>query len=314
MFILTDDLSWNLITPQIAPHITALEKQGETFSNYYVTDSLCCPSRSTIFTGLFPHDTKVQSNMPPVGGFQKFQAQHLDTRTFAVALHGTGYSTSMLGKYLNGYGDPKMTASTAPVPPGWTDWHVSNSTGYLEYNYLLNDNGKFDSYTSNNDYGVDVINRDAQSFITTSRELAVLRRGRDLRTPRALHTSKAQRQRLPRPHRTPRPVVQHTEHQSAGVAGPAASPPPEAAREHREELPETRAGRGVGGQAPRRHRSDTRGAASHQRHLHRVHLRQRYHLGQHRLARGKQTAFDTDIRVPLIVSGPGVPNGRSCRK
>ena len=35
-----------------------------------------------------------------------------------------------------------------------------------------------------------------------------------------------------------------------------------------------------------------------------------YHLGQHRLVRGKQTAFDTDIRVPLIVAGPGVPAGR----
>ena len=34
-----------------------------------------------------------------------------------------------------------------------------------------------------------------------------------------------------------------------------------------------------------------------------------YHLGQHRLDRGKQTAFDTDIRVPLIVAGPGVPHG-----
>jgi N-acetylglucosamine-6-sulfatase len=35
-----------------------------------------------------------------------------------------------------------------------------------------------------------------------------------------------------------------------------------------------------------------------------------YHMGQHRLARGKQTAYDTDIRVPLIVAGPGVPHGR----
>jgi arylsulfatase A-like enzyme len=38
-----------------------------------------------------------------------------------------------------------------------------------------------------------------------------------------------------------------------------------------------------------------------------------FHLGEHRLHQGKQTAFDTDIRVPLIVVGPGVPRGRTVR-
>jgi arylsulfatase A-like enzyme len=32
-----------------------------------------------------------------------------------------------------------------------------------------------------------------------------------------------------------------------------------------------------------------------------------FHLGQHGLERGKLTAFDTDIRVPLVIAGPGVP-------
>ena len=36
-----------------------------------------------------------------------------------------------------------------------------------------------------------------------------------------------------------------------------------------------------------------------------------YHLGQHRFVRGIQTAFDTDIRVPRIVAGPGVSTGRA---
>jgi N-acetylglucosamine-6-sulfatase len=36
-----------------------------------------------------------------------------------------------------------------------------------------------------------------------------------------------------------------------------------------------------------------------------------YHLGQHRLSHGKQTAFETDIRVPLIIAGPGVPSGET---
>jgi arylsulfatase A-like enzyme len=35
------------------------------------------------------------------------------------------------------------------------------------------------------------------------------------------------------------------------------------------------------------------------------------HMGEYRLMPGKMTAFDTDIRVPLIVDGPGVPGGRS---
>jgi len=33
-----------------------------------------------------------------------------------------------------------------------------------------------------------------------------------------------------------------------------------------------------------------------------------FHLGQHRLPPGKETAFDEDIRVPLVVRGPGVPH------
>ena len=63
VFILTDDLSWNLINRRFAPHIVALEKRVRRSTHYFVADSLCCPSRSTIFTGLFPHDTKVVANV-----------------------------------------------------------------------------------------------------------------------------------------------------------------------------------------------------------------------------------------------------------
>jgi arylsulfatase A-like enzyme len=36
-----------------------------------------------------------------------------------------------------------------------------------------------------------------------------------------------------------------------------------------------------------------------------------FHMGEYRLAPGKETAWDTDINVPLIVTGPHVPAGRT---
>src|SRR5262245_51485360 len=60
VFVLTDDLAWNLV--QYLPQVQKLQSQGETFNDYIVTDSLCCPSRSSIFSGRFPHDTGVFTN------------------------------------------------------------------------------------------------------------------------------------------------------------------------------------------------------------------------------------------------------------
>lgn len=36
-----------------------------------------------------------------------------------------------------------------------------------------------------------------------------------------------------------------------------------------------------------------------------------YHLGQHRMAGGKQSPYDEDIHLPLFIRGPGVPAGVS---
>jgi N-acetylglucosamine-6-sulfatase len=36
-----------------------------------------------------------------------------------------------------------------------------------------------------------------------------------------------------------------------------------------------------------------------------------YHMGEHSLMPGKMTAFDMDIHVPLIITGPSVPAGTS---
>src|SRR5438270_5830931 len=80
VFVLTDDLSMDLL--RFMPHVRELERQGLTFENYFVSDSLCCPSRSSILTGNFPHDTHVFTNFGPGGGFHAFFKHHDQRHTF----------------------------------------------------------------------------------------------------------------------------------------------------------------------------------------------------------------------------------------
>ena len=123
VFVLTDDLDLSLV--QFMPHVLEMERPGVSFANYFVTDSLCCPSRPSIFTGEFPHNSGVFRNLKPDGGFN---AHGNEARTFAVALQRGGYRTGMLGKYLNGYRPAKN-----PPAAGWNEWDVTGN-GYPEFN------------------------------------------------------------------------------------------------------------------------------------------------------------------------------------
>ena len=70
-----------------------LGEQGATFQNSFVNYSLCCPSRATFLTGQYMHNHGVLSNVPPNGGFNRFQALH-GSNNLAVWLRGAGYYTA----------------------------------------------------------------------------------------------------------------------------------------------------------------------------------------------------------------------------
>jgi WD40 repeat protein/serine/threonine protein kinase len=71
--------------------------QGVTFSRGYITTSSCCPSRSSILTGMYAHNHGVLVNQ-----------DELQVRTFVQDLHQAGYTTGLVGKYLNSWdGTPK---------------------------------------------------------------------------------------------------------------------------------------------------------------------------------------------------------------
>ncbi len=112
---------------------------GITFSRYYVSDPLCCPSRATLLSGQYAHNDGVLGNGPgPFGGYAALNKQN----NLAPWLQGGGYHTIHIGKFLNYYGQPPVS-NPSEVPPGWSDWEslVGEDSTHYYYGYRLDDNG-----------------------------------------------------------------------------------------------------------------------------------------------------------------------------
>jgi arylsulfatase A-like enzyme len=144
----------NGLLPNLVRHVF---DGGTAFAESFVTLSLCCPSRATFLTGLYPHNHGVVRNSGVAGGFARFD----DRSTVATWLRDAGYTTGHVGKYLNGY------ANAAYVPPGWDEWQglVDPST-YCMYDYTVSDNGVPVTYGSGeSDYQTDVLAGLAEGFV-----------------------------------------------------------------------------------------------------------------------------------------------------
>ncbi|MBV1853673.1 sulfatase family protein [Catellatospora tritici] len=310
VLVLTDDLAWNLV--QYMPQVQRLQQDGVTFTNYTVTDSLCCPSRSSIFTGEFPHDTGVFTNGGTDGGFAVFKGRGNENRTFATALQGQGYATAMMGKYLNGYLPGDTQGGSLPyVPPGWSDWRVAGN-GYPEYDYDLNENHTVVHYGSSPaDYLTDVVSGKGRAFIRDS-----VAAGKPFLLEIATFA----------PHGPFTPADEDL-NDFPGLTAPRTP----AFNKLPANAPSWLAGNGPLTTAEKtnidtnfRKRAQAVQAVDRLIRDLRTQLTASgvadntylvftsdngFHMGEYRLTQGKMTAFDTDIRVPLVVIGPGVAPG-----
>ena len=311
VFVLTDDLSWDLV--RYMPHVRALERRGMTFTNYTVDDSLCCPSRASIFSGKFSHDTHVYSNAAPSGGFYRFHRLGEENSTFATSLLSAGYRTALFGKYLNQYHPGPDSVNSlitgAYVPPGWSSWGGIGN-GYPEYDYAMAAGHAVDYYGSlPQDYLTSVLQRRAAHFIRadpTHRRPFML----EVATfaphfpyiPAPADVGKFRGIQVPRTpafDRTPSPAPSWLRNRPPLT--PSALRKIQHAYQLRVEDMQS-VDRMIGGLERAVRRS---GQAKNTVFV--FSSDNGYHMGQYRLNPGKQTAFDTDIRVPLVVAGPRIP-------
>ncbi len=154
IFIMTDDMAYDdfRFMPRTQEYFSV---NGVRFTNAFVTQALCCPSRTTILTGQYTKNTGIKTNLKPDGGFEGVFRRGLEAGTVAVKLKSAGYSTAYFGKYMNEYGESTL-APLNYIPPGWDNWYtLLKSIKY--YNYSLNENGKVVNYGDTAaDYATDV--------------------------------------------------------------------------------------------------------------------------------------------------------------
>jgi len=265
-----------------------LVEQGMTFENAFVTNPLCCPSRATILRGQYSHNHGVLTNQPPIGGFEKFRDSGSEKSTVATWLHSANYRTVYIGKYLNG----KPRGYEAP---GWDEFSVSG-------------------YAKTDVYSTDWFADEASGFI---------KRMKGEREPFFMHLS------TKTPHKPAIPAPRH-ENAFPGIRAPRppsfnekdVSDKPEWIRERPSFSPETIA------EIDELHRKRLQSLLAVDEMIGRLISDLRaigeldntyiffssdhgWSQGEHRRNVGKGAAYEEDIRVPLIVRGPGVPAGQT---
>ncbi len=155
--VLTDDQRWDGFDAM--PWLRGmLKKPGsgwvyapEAFAN----TPLCCPARASLLTGQYARHTGVLDNDD--GGTLD------ESSTLATWLHGAGYRTGLVGKYLNTYPFGRLPY----VPPGWDRFVAKrNQIGVTVYrDFHVVDQG---SPVFVHSYATDWLREKAVEFVRTA--------------------------------------------------------------------------------------------------------------------------------------------------
>lgn len=295
LLILTDDLDVRLLEDNLDeyPNLRELAGSGVTFENAFVTNSLCCPSRATILTGLYSHNHGVMTNVPPDGGASEYRSS--EPSSLPVWLDEAGYETAYVGKYLNGY-------DGSYVPPGWDEWRGREVGDYS--------NDVYPSVAL--EKTTDLFSEQAGDFV----EQAAPETG-----PFFLQVSTRA------PHEPATPPRRHRQ----AFADLEAPRPPSFNEEDVSDKPDWISRRKLRNPSQIEkmdvlYRNQARSMLAVDEMV--GNLRDKlqetgelentyfiftsdngWHMGQHRLMPGKRSAYEEDIRVPLILRGPDVPEG-----
>ena len=105
-----------------------VNRQGVFFRNAISPHPLCCPARAELVSGQYGTNNGVLHNSGRFGGLKALRRR---ADTVPAWLHDSGYRTSYIGKYLNGY--------QASRERGWTRWQplvTAMVSRYTKYRFF----------------------------------------------------------------------------------------------------------------------------------------------------------------------------------
>lgn len=115
---IADDAAWNDFGPYgndriKTPNVNRLAEEGLVFNNAFLTTSSCSPSRCSILTGRYPHNTGAPELHMPLPA---------DQLLFAGELQKAGYFTAVAGKYHIGPKRAEFDTIYGGGPSGCEFW------------------------------------------------------------------------------------------------------------------------------------------------------------------------------------------------
>ena len=137
-----------------APSVRKLmARSGLTFENSFSPFPLCCPARASFLTGMYAHNHGIYWHEAPYA-YQAFDDSRTIATSLKKAGYATGFIGKYLNRYGLGRSKVSGRPSYQYVPHGWTDWRASFQNPRVggihgdTYNYFdtpYNVNGRTDN-------------------------------------------------------------------------------------------------------------------------------------------------------------------------
>ena len=279
VFVLTDDMRADEFSR--IEGFRELAAEGVSFENAYVTNPVCCPSRVTALTGKYSHSHGVLSNGGNDGGYAAYRDGGVGQSTLATWLQGAGYRTALFGKFLNGYGS-KDTPKGFDVYDRAKGSSEDPKLGAWAADFVENNHEKGPLFVA-------LWGRSPHAPLEVNQRFQNTHRGESFEQPPSFD-----------------------EEDISDKAGWVKAKPSLSAEEEESilEVKEKRLRTLEGANLALQLTLAALERAGERDDTYVVFTSDNgYMLGEHRLASGKVVPYAESIRVPLVITGPGVPQG-----